>query len=76
MTVRLERNSFELIADGHRGETPLVFVLRRLVATLLVRGEEAPERDDGPGGAELDVFLVGFRSDPQTERATERVLHL
>ncbi len=54
-----------------------VAVLRLVVAALLVRSEEAPERDHGAGGAELGIPPVGCgRAEPQRDGLPAGILHL
>jgi len=80
VTLRLERAQLDRVALGEIRQAPLlVVVLRRavVVPALLVRSEEAAERDHGAGGAELHAFAVRRVSgDPQRHGLPLRVLHL
>ena len=79
VALRLEPAGRDAVALGGVRQPPLVVVARclRLVAALLVRGEEAAERDHCPRGAELDAQADRRLSgDPQRDRLTLCVLHL
>src|SRR5438093_1899120 len=78
VTLRLELDQLDGTTLGQIRQAALVVVgLLVGVATFLVRGEEAAERNHRAGGAELRLLAAGRRTgDAQRNGLTLRILHL